>query len=254
MLFDVRCMKGSYSVHYTVFYWLSECLKRRKFATLWTLKTNSNKPLSNVKINLNEKNNYPRRPPCRLFDPLSIFHFKEKNMTIKFCGAAREVTGSCHLLTLDDGFTILLDCGLYQGHSAAMTDFNEKWLFSPAEINCLVLSHAHIDHTGRVPKLVKDGFTGDIHCTHATRDLSTIMLLDSGKIQESDAQFENKKAQQKGRTADAEPLYTVENVRQTMRLMVGHNYNEWISIHPNENLGLTDYKFFDDNDEEIKID
>ena len=78
-------------------------------------------------------------------------------MKVLFCGAAREVTGSCHLVTLDNGYKILLDCGLYQGHSKTMADFNANWHFNPAEIDCMVLSHAHIDHTGRNPKLVKDG-------------------------------------------------------------------------------------------------
>ena len=81
-------------------------------------------------------------------------------MKVKFCGAAQAVTGSAHLLTLDDGFTILLDCGLYQGRAKDMKGFNEEWLFQPSEIDCVILSHAHIDHTGRLPKLVKDGFKG----------------------------------------------------------------------------------------------
>jgi metallo-beta-lactamase family protein len=161
-------------------------------------------------------------------------------MTIKFCGAAREVTGSCHLVTLDNGFSILLDCGLYQGRSAAMKDFNEKWLFNPAEIGCMVLSHAHIDHTGRIPKLVADGFRAPIHCTHATRDLAGLMLLDSAKIQESDAQFKNKKAQKRGEIADEEPLYTADDVRETMRHLVGHNYEEWVKIHENVEVYYTD--------------
>ena len=103
-------------------------------------------------------------------------------MKIQFCGAAREVTGSAHLLTLDSGFTILMDCGLYQGRSKDMANFNTNWYFKPAQIDCMILSHAHIDHCGRIPKLVKDGFTGDIISTHATRSLCAIMLLDSAKI------------------------------------------------------------------------
>ena len=88
-------------------------------------------------------------------------------MKVQFCGAAQQVTGSAHLLTLDNGFTILLDCGLYQGRNKDMKTFNQNWYFSPASVDCLILSHAHIDHTGRVPKFVKDGFSGDIICTHA---------------------------------------------------------------------------------------
>ena len=161
-------------------------------------------------------------------------------MKIQFCGAAREVTGSCHLLTLDDGFTILLDCGLYQGRSASMKDFNENWLFNPADINCLVLSHAHIDHSGRLPKLVKDGFNQTIYATHATRELVNIMLLDSAGIQERDAEYDNKKAIKKGREADAEPLYTTEDVRSTMKLFASFNYEHWFQVHENVEVLFTD--------------
>ena len=80
-------------------------------------------------------------------------------MKLKICGAARTVTGSCHLLTLDSGYTVLLECGLYQGREDELDDFNFKWEFDPAKIDLLVVSHAHIDHIGRIPKLVKDGFT-----------------------------------------------------------------------------------------------
>jgi metallo-beta-lactamase family protein len=120
-------------------------------------------------------------------------------MTIKFCGAARSVTGSAHLLTLESGYQILLDCGLYQGNDKEMESFNREWLFDPAEVDCLILSHAHIDHSGRIPKLVKDGFEGTIHATHATRSLCSIMLLDSAKIQERDAEYTNKKLIRKGK-------------------------------------------------------
>ena len=95
-------------------------------------------------------------------------------MKLKFCGAAGTVTGSSHLLTLDNGTKILLDCGLYQGAEAGYENFNEKFLFNPSEIDIVVLSHAHIDHCGRLPKLVKDGFRGRIYSTHATRDLTAI--------------------------------------------------------------------------------
>ena len=113
-------------------------------------------------------------------------------MTIKFCGAAQEVTGSAHLITLDSGYQVLLDCGLYQGRNKDMQNFNETWYFDPKQIDCMILSHAHIDHSGRIPKLVKDGFSGCIHSTHATRSLCSIMLLDSAKIQERDAEWHNK--------------------------------------------------------------
>ena len=97
-------------------------------------------------------------------------------MQIKFCGAARHVTGSSHLLILDDGTKILLDCGLFQGEDAEDYERNLNWHFDPREIDVLILSHAHIDHTGRVPKLVKDGFNGKIYATHATRSLCCLTV------------------------------------------------------------------------------
>jgi len=165
-------------------------------------------------------------------------------MKIKFCGAAREVTGSAHLLILNDGTKILLDCGLYQGgdddgkssegepaETHPMLGFNEKWLFDPRQIDCLILSHAHIDHTGRVPKLVGDGFRGKIHATHATRDLCTIMLLDSAKIQEGDAEYYNKK-RRKFDEPEKKPLYSVSNVYQAMEQFSSYNYDQWFHVHP----------------------
>lgn len=156
-------------------------------------------------------------------------------MKVKFCGAAQQVTGSAHLITLDDGYTILLDCGLYQGRNKDMKNFNNSWLFNPAQIDCLILSHAHIDHSGRIPKLVKDGFQGDIICTHATRSLCAIMLLDSARIQERDAEYYNariskkKKKNKKFRTA----LYTPKDVPPTMDLFLGAAYNKWFTVNEN---------------------
>jgi len=153
-------------------------------------------------------------------------------MKIKFCGAAREVTGSAHLLTLDSGYQILLDCGLYQGHSDEMENFNNQWLFDPSSVDCLILSHAHIDHSGRIPKLVKDGFNGDIYCTHATRSLCAIMLLDSAKIQEMDAHYYNKRQRKRGNHDNlAEPLYTSRDVEKAWNLFSGHGYNRWFRIN-----------------------
>ncbi len=156
-------------------------------------------------------------------------------MKIKFCGAAREVTGSAHLLTLEDGFTILLDCGLYQGYEDHLEHFNEEWLFEPAQIDCLVLSHAHIDHSGRIPKLVRDGFRGVIHATHATRSLCNIMLLDSARIQERDADYHNRKAKESEEYDDKvelhQPLYETKDVAETMNLFATYGYNRWFKIH-----------------------
>ncbi len=150
-------------------------------------------------------------------------------MKIKFCGAAQTVTGSSHLITLDDGYKILLDCGLYQGHEAKLVDYNRKWFFEPNEIDCVVLSHAHIDHSGRIPKLVKDGFEGEIISTSATRDLAAIMLLDSAFIQEKDAEYKNKRRARKGKEP-IEPLYVHEDAKAAINNFVGVGYNRWYKI------------------------
>ena len=153
-------------------------------------------------------------------------------MKVKFCGAARQVTGSAHLITLDSGFTILLDCGLFQG-SKEVERHNESWLFNPEDIDCLILSHAHIDHTGRLPKLVKDGFRGKIYSTHATRSLCAIMLLDSAFIQERDTSYYNKnQRKKKGKKArKKEPLYTAKHVKPAMDLFVSTGYDQWLHIN-----------------------
>ncbi|NND06937.1 MAG: MBL fold metallo-hydrolase [Saprospiraceae bacterium] len=155
-------------------------------------------------------------------------------MKIKFCGAARAVTGSAHLITLDSGFTILLDCGLYQGGDKKMANFNDQWFFNPKHINCVVLSHAHIDHCGRLPKLVRDGFRGTIYATHATRSLCAIMLLDSARIQERDAAYHNKKQLKKKKSKRKplrKPLYDTADVAETMKLFCGMPYDRWFRIN-----------------------
>lgn len=164
-------------------------------------------------------------------------------MQIQFCGAAQQVTGSCHLITLEDGYKILLDCGLYQGRAPEMKNFNENWFFEPSDIDCLILSHAHIDHTGRVPKLVKDGYRGQIHCTHATRSLCAIMLLDSAHIQERDAEWFNKrqlKRQKSKRKPLREPLYTTKDANKTLSYFEGHAYERWITINKNVKILFRD--------------
>ncbi len=157
-------------------------------------------------------------------------------MEVKFCGAAQEVTGSCHFITLDNGFKIVLDCGLYQGRSKHMENFNSTWLFDPKEVDCLILSHAHIDHSGRLPKLVKDGFRGHIVCTHATRSLCAIMLLDSAKIQERDAEYYNKRLlKKKNKKSNSkkkrEPLYNSDDVAETMKHFMGVAYDKWYRLN-----------------------
>ena len=147
-------------------------------------------------------------------------------MKIKFCGAAQAVTGSCHLLALDNGYTILMDAGFYQGRKKEFNDFNRTWLFNPREIDCMVLSHAHIDHCGRIPKLVKDGFKGSIFCTNATKDLAAMMLMDSAKIQERDAYYSNKRRKQRGEPQDVEPIYVFRDVENCMRNFFGVDYDK----------------------------
>lgn len=160
-------------------------------------------------------------------------------MKIKFCGAAQTVTGSCHLLTLDDGYKILLDCGLFQGHQAYIDEYNQKWHFDPREIDVVVLSHAHIDHSGRLPKLVKDGFRGKIVCTKATADVSAIMLRDSASIQEKDSEYHNKKRAAKNESP-LEPLYTIKDAEFCITMLEPHSYNTLISIHPDVEIEFRD--------------
>jgi len=148
---------------------------------------------------------------------------------LKFCGAAQTVTGSCHLLILDDGTRILMDCGLYQGREEKYEDFNRQWAFEPDEIDYLILSHAHIDHSGRIPKLVKDGFDGDIICTSATRDLASIMLMDSAYIQEKDVEYINRRRDRLGLPA-VDPLYTIMDAKRCMDNFVGIGYNRWFTV------------------------
>lgn len=160
-------------------------------------------------------------------------------MKLKFCGAAETVTGSSHLITLNNGYKILLDCGLYQGHENAYKDFNYNWAFNPAEIDVLVLSHAHIDHCGRIPKLVADGFKGDIIATHATRNLAGIMLLDSAFIQEKDIKYINKRRVKKGEK-EIEALYTISEAKKSLESFIGIAYNKWFKINKNLSILLKD--------------
>lgn len=150
-------------------------------------------------------------------------------MKVQFCGAARTVTGSCHLLKLDNGLRILFDCGLYQGNDPDFDDFNHEWGFEPESIDLVLLSHSHIDHAGRIPRLVKDGFKGKVYCTHASRSLAEIMLLDSAHIQEKDAEWLNRKRRLKGND-QIKPLYTIEDARAALNHFIGVPYDTWIPI------------------------
>jgi metallo-beta-lactamase family protein len=159
-------------------------------------------------------------------------------MKITFHGAARTVTGSLHLIEVN-GRTIMLDCGLYQGKRKEAFERNRSEFCRGKEIDTLILSHAHIDHSGRIPCLVKSGFRGDIVCTSATRDLCAVMLMDSAFIQEKDVEFVNKR-RQKDRQTPFEPLYTQEDVARSMKQFVGLNYDRRHQLFPGVHLTLMD--------------
>ncbi len=143
-------------------------------------------------------------------------------MKLQFCGANREVTGSRHLLHVN-GKKILLDCGMYQGRRQDERDKNKNFSFDPKEVDVVVLSHAHIDHSGNLPNLVKQGFKGPIYCTHATVDLLEFMLKDSAMIQEREVEYVNEKAKSRGEDL-VEPLYTMADVETTLSLVQGLSY------------------------------
>lgn len=160
-------------------------------------------------------------------------------MKIKFCGAAREVTGSSHLLLLDNGLKILLDCGLYQGNDDDMDTFNQNWYFDPKEIDYVILSHAHIDHSGKLPLLYKHGFRGQVFSTHATRSLCAIMLLDSAMIHVREAEYYNKNFSKNDKDKKS-PLYESEHVTGIMSLFHCLAYDNWNQIHPGIKLLFLD--------------
>ncbi|MCA9987735.1 MAG: MBL fold metallo-hydrolase [Anaerolineales bacterium] len=159
-------------------------------------------------------------------------------MQLAFHGAARTVTGSRHLLTVN-GKRILLDCGLYQGKRAESYEKNLEFPFDPASIDVLVLSHAHIDHSGNIPNLVKNGFKGDIVATYASRDLCTIMLRDSARIQQYDVEYVNKKRAKEG-LPPVEPLYTVEDSIDSLRYFLAIGYERSREIAPGVHLTFYD--------------
>jgi metallo-beta-lactamase family protein len=136
-------------------------------------------------------------------------------MKIKFCGAAQTVTGSQHLIEIDQK-KILLDCGMFQGKREEAYQMNRKFLFNPEEIDCVLLSHSHIDHSGNLPTLILKGFKKSIYSTPATRDLASILLQDSAHIQEKDVEFVNKKRTKKGEPL-FNPLYTIDSAIESLR-------------------------------------
>lgn len=149
-------------------------------------------------------------------------------MKIQFIGAARTVTGSQHLLTINEK-KILLECGLFQGRRSDTHELNKNFKFDPAEIDAMILSHAHIDHSGNIPNLVKNGFDGPIYATSATVDLCEIMLKDSAHLQQRDIEWLNKK---KKKHIPEEPLYSVEDVDEAIKKFVRVDYNSPTEIFP----------------------
>lgn len=160
-------------------------------------------------------------------------------MNITFHGAARNVTGSKHLIRLKDDTSILLDCGMFQGMGDQSDNLNEHFGFNPKKVDYMVLSHAHIDHCGLIPRLVAEGYNGPIYCTPATMDLARILLMDSAHIQMQDAEYSNKHRARKGLPL-LEPLYTDKEAMDALRLFKLVEYNEEFEITPQIKLKLTD--------------
>ena len=159
-------------------------------------------------------------------------------MRVQFCGATRTTTGSMFLLKVN-GQRILLECGLYQGKRSESIDRNKNFPFDPKKIDLAILSHSHIDHCGNFPNLVKQGFNGNIFCTHATRDLAGIMLEDSARIQQHDAEYVSKKRAKKGHPP-VEPLYSVEDAARAIRQFVSLNYDRPMQIADGVSLTFHD--------------
>ena len=159
-------------------------------------------------------------------------------MDIQFFGSAKMVTGSNFLLTTDKS-NILIDCGMFQGSNEKEKMNYQDFPYDPKEIDFLLLTHSHIDHSGRIPKLVKDGFRGKIISTKATRDLCEIMLKDSAKIQESDAQWENKKRIRAG-LPEVEPLYTIEDAEACLKYFEPYHYNQIIKLNDEVSIRFKD--------------
>ena len=160
-------------------------------------------------------------------------------MKITFHGAARNVTGSKHLIKLESGTQILLDCGLFQGMGEDTDGLNGHFGFRPDQVDYLILSHAHIDHCGLIPRMVAEGFKGTIFSTAPTMDLAGILLADSAKIQMQDADYENELLRNRG-LPEIESLYTDEDVLEAMRLFKIVEYNEDFEIDPRITLRFTD--------------
>lgn len=160
-------------------------------------------------------------------------------MKISFHGAARTVTGSKHLVELDNNEVILLDCGLFQGMGRDTDSLNAKFGFDAAKVDYVILSHAHIDHSGLLPKLVKEGFRGAIYCTPGTKALAEILLEDSAMIQRDDAKYGNKRRAKQG-LPPIEPLYDIDDVNLTIPLLKAVDYNTPTKISDSVEVLFTD--------------
>jgi len=154
-------------------------------------------------------------------------------IALQFLGAARHVTGSKHLLTVN-GTRVLLECGMVQGPREIADRYNREVPGTLADVDAVVLSHAHIDHSGSLPALVAAGFSGPIHATHATRDLAELLLSDSAHIQAADARHLRKRGH------DVQPVYDEEDVDRTIGLMVGHEYHETFEVVPGVRVRFLD--------------
>ena len=159
-------------------------------------------------------------------------------MKVKFCGASTGVTGSCHLISTDS-HKVLLDCGQFQGGKEMDKMNEEEFPFNPAEIECVILSHAHIDHCGRIPLLVKRGFKGPIYCTDATADLLEVMLKDSAYIHEKDAEWQTKKNLRTGKPP-VDPLYTIQDSEAALRLVKPILYDQLVELNPDMKIVFND--------------
>ncbi len=159
-------------------------------------------------------------------------------MKIEFVGGARTVTGSSYIIK-DDDFTIMIDCGMFQGKHELIQRNQLHLIYAPQKIDCMLLTHAHIDHSGLIPKLVKEGFFGNIYATKATADLCSIMLTDSAHIQEMDIKWINKRNKKLGRP-EVEPLYSVEDAEKSVSHFVPVNYGEIVQIHPRVEVRFRD--------------
>ncbi|MCH5285273.1 MAG: MBL fold metallo-hydrolase [Akkermansiaceae bacterium] len=161
-------------------------------------------------------------------------------MKIHFCGAAGTTTGSQHLLEIN-GKRILLDCGLYQGHRADELRINRDFpYFDPSTLDHVILSHAHIDHSGNIPNLIKKGYKGNVYCTHATRSLCSVMLVDAARIQEHDCNFLNKMHRRRGGSGSVgEVIYTEDDARRSLDSFVALSYGR--RMYLDEGIALTFY-------------